>query len=107
MRGSGGRPLVPPSLFALTSLQRGLLPALPFSIGFSGFVFVIAVALQQGAGLGSVAAGPALAPLAVVFFVFSLLGPRPAARYGTRVVTAGAALQGVGLALMALAAWRF
>ncbi|MDQ1019633.1 hypothetical protein QFZ43_006182 [Streptomyces afghaniensis] len=39
--------------------------------------------------------------------MFSLLGPRLVARYGTRVVTAGAALQGLGLALMALAAWRF
>ncbi|NEE13174.1 MFS transporter [Streptomyces sp. SID7499] len=103
----GRTPLVPPSLFALISLRRGLLLVLPFSIGFSGFMFVIAVALQQGAGLGPVAAGLALAPLAVVFFVFSLLGPRLVARYGTRVVTAGAALQGVGLALMALAAWRF
>ncbi|MER5572968.1 MFS transporter [Streptomyces massasporeus] len=103
----GRTPLVPPSLFALTSLRRGLLLVLPFSIGFSGFMFVIAVALQQGAGLGPVAAGLALVPLAVVFFVFSLLGPRLVARYGTRVVTAGAALQGVGLALMALAAWRF
>ena len=103
----GRTPLVPPSLFALTSLRRGLLLVLPFSIGFSGFMFVIAVALQQGAGLSPVAAGLALAPLAVVFFVFSLLGPRLVARYGTRVVTAGAALQGVGLALMALAAWRF
>nr|WP_202459152.1 MFS transporter [Streptomyces sp. SID5464] len=103
----GRTPLVPPSLFALTSLRRGLLLVLPFSIGFSGFMFVIAVALQQGAGLDPVAAGLALAPLAVVFFVFSLLGPRLVARYGTRVVTAGAALQGLGLALMALAAWRF
>ncbi|MFC9126824.1 MFS transporter [Streptomyces sp. NPDC057099] len=104
---AGRTPLVPPSLFTLTSLRRGLLLVLPFSIGFSGFMFVIAVALQEGAGLGPVTAGLALAPLAVVFFVFSLLGPRLVARYGTRVVTAGAVLQGVGLALMALAAWRF
>ncbi|MFC9506925.1 MFS transporter [Streptomyces sp. NPDC057002] len=103
----GRTPLVPPSLFALTSLRRGLLLVLPFSIGFSGFMFVIAVALQEGAGLDPVDAGLALLPLAVVFFVFSLLGPRLVARYGTRVVTAGAVLQGVGLALMALAAWRF
>lgn len=104
---AGRTPLVPPSLFALTSLRRGLLLVLPFSIGFSGFMFVIAVALQQGAGLDPVAAGLALAPLAVVFFVFSLLGPRLVARYGSRVVTAGAVFQGLGLVLMALAAWRF
>ncbi len=103
----GRTPLVPPSLFALVSLRRGLLLILPFSIGFSGFMFVIAVALQDGAGLGPVAAGLALAPLAVVFFLVSLAGPRLVARYGTRVVTAGAVLQGVGVGLIALAAWRF
>ncbi|MEV5429025.1 MFS transporter [Streptomyces sp. NPDC052701] len=101
----GRTPLIPPSLFRLASLRRGLLLILPFSAGFSGFMFVIAVALQQGAGLAPVAAGLALAPLAVVFFVFSLLGPRLVARYGTRVVTAGAVLQGLGLVLIALAAW--
>ncbi|MGC0382513.1 MFS transporter [Streptomyces sp. SAI-129] len=103
---AGRTPLVPPSLFAIVSLRRGLMLIVPFSIGFSGFMFVIAVALQQGAGLGPVAAGLALAPLAVVFFLFSLAGPRLVARYGTRVVPVGAALQGVGLALMTLAAWR-
>ncbi|CCK30195.1 transmembrane efflux protein [Streptomyces davaonensis JCM 4913] len=102
----GRTPLVPPSLFALTSLRRGLVMILPFSIGFSGFMFVIAVALQQGAGLGPVRAGLALAPMAVSFFVVSLAGPRLVARYGTRVVTAGALLQGLGLVLIALAAWR-
>lgn len=102
----GRTPLVPPSLFELTSLRRGLVMIVPFSIGFSGFMFVIAVALQQGAGRGPVAAGLALAPMAVVFFFVSLAGPRLVARYGTRVVTAGAAIQAVGVALMALAAWR-
>lgn len=101
----GRTPLVPPSLFALTSLRRGLVMIVPFSIGFSGFMFVIAVALQQGAGRGPVAAGLALAPMAVVFFFVSLAGPRLVARYGTRVVTVGAVIQGVGVALMALAAW--
>ncbi|MFF5478190.1 MFS transporter [Streptomyces sp. NPDC012935] len=104
---AGRTPLVPPSLFALTSLRRGLVMIVPFSIGFSGFMFVIAVALQQGAGLGPVAAGVALVPMAVVFFFVSLAGPRLVARHGTRVVTAGAVIQGAGVALMALAAWRF
>ncbi|CAM5269464.1 MFS transporter OS=Streptomyces tendae OX=1932 GN=GUR47_09895 PE=4 SV=1 [Streptomyces tendae] len=103
---AGRTPLVPPSLFAIVSLRRGLMLIVPFSICFSGFMFVIAVALQQGAGLGPVAAGLTLAPLAAVYFLFSLAGPRLVARYGTRVVPTGAALQGVGLALMTLAAWR-
>ncbi|WTT92134.1 MFS transporter [Streptomyces sp. NBC_00076] len=102
----GRTPLVPPSLFALVSLRRGLVMILPFSVGFSGFMFVIAVALQQGAGLSPVRAGLALAPLAVTFLFTSIAGPRLIARYGTRVVTAGALLQAVGVGLIALAAWR-
>ncbi|MEU6380428.1 MFS transporter [Streptomyces sp. NPDC046909] len=102
----GRTPLVPPSLFQLVSLRRGLVMIVPFSIGFSGFMFVIAVALQRGAGLGPVRAGLALAPMAVVFFFVSLAGPRLVAKFGTRVVTAGAAIQAVGVGLMALAAWR-
>jgi MFS family permease len=102
----GRTPLVPPSLFRLVSLRRGLVMIVPFSIGFSGFMFVIAVALQRGAGLGPVRAGLALAPMAVVFFFVSLAGPRLVARYGTRVVTAGAGIQAVGVGLMALAVWR-
>ncbi|MFE1287040.1 MFS transporter [Streptomyces sp. NPDC058751] len=103
---AGRTPLVPPSLFELASLRRGLIMIVPFSIGFSGFMFVIAVALQRGAGLGPVPAGLALAPMAVVFFVTSLCGPRLIARFGTRVVTAGGLVQAVGLALITLAAWR-
>ncbi|MGC0332125.1 MFS family permease [Streptomyces sp. SAI-170] len=103
---AGRTPLVPPSLFAVKSLRRGLVMILPFSIGFSGFMFVVAVALQQGAGLGPVAAGLALAPLAVAFFFLSLAGPRLVTRFGTRVVTAGAVLQAVGIGLMVLAFWR-
>ncbi|MGV9564807.1 MFS transporter [Streptomyces sp. NPDC003480] len=102
----GRTPLVPPSLLALTSLRRGLVMLVPFSIGFSGFMFVIAVALQRGAGLGPVPAGLALTPMAVAFFAVSLCGPRLVARFGTRVVTAGGLVQAAGVALMALAAWR-
>ncbi|MGC9538440.1 MFS transporter [Streptomyces sp. UG1] len=103
---AGRTPLVPPSLFELVSLRRGLVMIVPFSIGFSGFMFVIAVALQQGAGLGPVGAGLALVPMAVAFFSVSLAGPRLVTRYGTRVVTAGAAVQAVGVGLIAVTAWR-
>jgi hypothetical protein len=102
----GRTPLVPPSLLALTSLRRGLLMVVPFSIGFSGFMFVIAVALQQGAGLGPVPAGLTLAPMAVSFFAVSLAGPRLVTRWGTRVVGAGSLVQAVGAGVMALTVWR-
>ncbi|MGV9341809.1 MFS transporter [Streptomyces sp. NPDC003688] len=101
----GHTPLLPPSLFAAPSLRRGLLIIVPFSLGFSGFMFVIALSLQQGAGLGPVAAGLALAPMAVSFLLVSLIGPRLIARFGTRVVATGSALQGIGVLLIALAVW--
>ncbi|MFI6872669.1 MFS transporter [Streptomyces sp. NPDC050400] len=103
---AGRTPLVPPSLFRILSLRRGLVMVLPFSVGFSGFMFVIAVALQQGERQSATAAGLALAPMAAVFFATSLAGPRLVARWGSRVVTAGGLLQGVGVALIAFAAWR-
>lgn len=102
----GRTPLVPPSLFALVSLQRGLALVVPFSIGFGGFMFVIAVALQQGLRMGPVAAGFALVPMAVAFFAASLAGPRLVRRHGSLVVTAGAVVQGVGVVLLALTVWR-
>ncbi|MFF5185044.1 MFS transporter [Streptomyces sp. NPDC000345] len=99
----GRTPLVPPSLLALTTLRRGLTIMAPLAVGFSGFMFVVAVALQGGAGLGPVRAGLALAPMALAFFAASLAGPHLVARFGSRVVTAGAALQGVGILLIVLA----
>ncbi|MCF3961886.1 MFS transporter [Streptomyces fuscigenes] len=104
--GAGRTPLVPPSLFHQVSLRRGLVLVLPFSIGFGGFMFVFAVALQQGLGMGAVAAGVALVPLAVTFFAASLAGPRLVRRHGSLVVPAGAVLQALGLVLMAYAVWR-
>ncbi|MFD9355782.1 MFS transporter [Streptomyces sp. NPDC060031] len=96
----GRTPLVPPSLLRLESLRRGLVLVMPFSIGFSGFMFVMAVALQQGLRMGPVTAGLALVPMAAAFFAASLAGPRLVGRYGSRVVTAGSVLQGVGVALI-------
>ncbi|MFI0728068.1 MFS transporter [Streptomyces sp. NPDC021225] len=106
LESSGRVPLLPPSLFALPGLRRGLLMILPFSAGFGGFMFVIAVALQQGLRYGPVEAGLALTPMAAAFFVASLMGPRLVSRYGNRVVTAGAVFQAVGIVLLMLAVQR-
>ncbi|MFF9507678.1 MFS transporter [Streptomyces sp. NPDC014724] len=102
----GRTPLVPPSLLRLESLRRGLALVVPFSIGFGGFMFVIAVALQQGLELGPAAAGLSMAPMAVAFFVASLAGPRLILRYGSRVVTAGGVIQAVGVLVLALTVWQ-
>ncbi|MFJ8163765.1 MFS transporter [Streptomyces sp. NPDC096136] len=102
----GRTPLVPPSLLRLVSLRRGLVMMVPFSIGFSGFMFVVAVALQQGLRMGPVPAGLALVPMALAFFAASLAGPRLVGRFGSRVVTAGGIIQAAGIGLLLVTVWR-
>ncbi|MFD7920430.1 MFS transporter [Streptomyces sp. NPDC059740] len=94
---AGRTALVPPSLLRIASARSGLGMIVPFCLGFGGFMFVIAVALQDGLRYGPLAAGLALAPLCVTFFVSSLAGPRLVARFGRRVVVAGSLVQGLGL----------
>ncbi|MFJ9695459.1 MFS transporter [Kitasatospora sp. NPDC101183] len=99
---AGGTPLVPPSLLRIPEMRRGLGIALPYFAGFGGFMFVIAVVLQQGLHLGVVAAGWALVPMAVGYFSASLASPRLIGRWGSRVLSAGAVVQGAGLASLAV-----
>ncbi|MBT2383552.1 MFS transporter [Streptomyces sp. ISL-11] len=94
---AGRTPLVPPSLLRVHSVRTGLALLVPFSLGWGGFMFVLAVALQEGLRLGPLAAGLALLPLCVTFLLGSLAGPRLAARFGRRAVTAGALFQVAGL----------
>jgi EmrB/QacA subfamily drug resistance transporter len=104
----GGHPIVPPSLVRLPGMQRGLLIAAPFFAGFGAFMFVSALALQRGAGLGPLGSGLALVPMAVSFLIASLSTARLTARYGRRVISVGALLQAAGLAGLSLtlfAAW--
>jgi MFS family permease len=98
---TGGHPLLPPSLVRIHSVRSGLLLILPFGVGFGGFMFVLAVALQDGLNFGALAAGAALAPLCAAFFAASLLGPRAVARFGRATVTFGSLVQGVGLLALA------
>ncbi|EDY44577.1 MFS transporter [Streptomyces sp. SPB074] len=98
----GGVPLVPPGLLRLPSMRHGLPLLLAFCAGFGGFMFVAAIALQEGLRLSPVAAGAALAPMAVAFFAGALAGPRLVRRWGGRVVTAGALIQGAGLTILAV-----
>jgi MFS family permease len=98
----GGVPLVPPGLLRLPSMRRGLPLLLPFCVGFGGFMFAVALAFQEGLRMSPVAAGLALAPMASAFFAGALAGPRLVRRWGGRVVTAGALIQGAGVAVLAV-----
>jgi MFS family permease len=105
---SGRVPLIPLSLGRIPEMRRGLGIALPYFSSFGGFMFVVAIMLQQGLRVGPVTAGLALVPMAVGYFAASLAGPRLVGRFGSRVITAGAIIQGIGLATLAstaLADW--
>ncbi|MFI0896993.1 MFS transporter [Streptomyces sp. NPDC020983] len=94
---TGGDPLLPPSLLRIHSVRSGLLLILPLCVGFGGFMFVLAVAMQDGLRFGALSAGAALAPLSAAFFAASLLGPRVVARFGRLTVTGGSLVQAAGL----------
>jgi MFS family permease len=105
---AGHVPLVPPSLLRLPGMRRGLALAIPFFAGFGGFMFVFAVALQQGLGLDALSCGLALLPMMLGFLVASVLSTWLVTRLGQRVLTVGALMQGAGLAILAatvLADW--
>jgi MFS family permease len=97
---SGRIPLVPPSLLRHRSMRSGLLMALPFFAGFGAFMFCYALLVQQGLHDSALAAGVALAPMAVVFLAASLSTPRLLRRFGAKVLAAGAILQGAGLIIL-------
>lgn len=104
----GEIPLVPPSLLRLPSMRRGLGLGVPFFAGFGGFMFVVAVVLQQDLHSSALSAGLALVPLAGTFMVASLASSRLIGRYGRPVLTAGLAVQAVGLLTLvatALLSW--
>src|SRR5438067_1931373 len=97
MEARGGVPLLPMSVLRVPSMRRGLGIAVPFFIGFGGFMFVYALTLQDGLRLGPLGSGLALTPLAVGFLVVSLLSSRIVARIGHRAVVVGASVQLLGL----------
>lgn len=94
----GGVPLVPTSVLALSSVRRGLLVGVPFFAGFGGFMFVYALVLQDGARFTPLRTGLTLVPMAVGFLAASLAMPNLIARFGRRVLVAGALIQLLGLA---------
>jgi MFS family permease len=94
---AGGTPLLPPSVMRLPSVRNGLMVAVPFFAGFGSFMFVYAMTLQSGLGLGPLGAGAALTPMAVAYFTMSVLSSRLVARYGQKVVTVGGLILALGM----------
>jgi MFS family permease len=95
----GVAPLLPlPLLLGTASMRRGL-PVLAVFFGvFGAFMFVFALVAQNGLGLSSLAAGLAITPVCVAYFVTSFQVPRLVERFGRRVLIVGLLLEGIGLA---------
>ncbi|WP_051228977.1 MFS transporter [Paludibacterium yongneupense] len=94
----GRHPLLPPALLRLASARFGLLIAVLFFSCWSGFMFVVALLLQAGAGLSALSAGNAFIALGASYFVSSLLSTRLVARIGmVPALLWGCAIQMSGL----------
>jgi EmrB/QacA subfamily drug resistance transporter len=104
---NGGAPLIPPSVLEHASMRRGLLLAVPFFATFGAFMFVYALVTQTYLSFSALRAGVAMGPMAVLFLLTSLATTRLVARYGRKVIGAGATIQLVGLLVLiaTLLAW--
>lgn len=95
---AGRDPLLPPALLRLPSMRLGMLVAALFFAGWGGFMFVVALALQAGAGLSPLQAGNAFIALGLSYFVVSLLSARLSRRLGhARTMVLGCLVQLAGL----------
>jgi MFS family permease len=94
----GAVPLLPPSLFRIASVRFGMLVALVFYACFSGYMFVMALTLQAGAGLSPTHSGNVFIAMGVAYFIGSLLTARAVAWLGrTGTLITGCLIQMTGL----------
>lgn len=95
---AGHFPLLPPTLMRQSSVRFGLVLALIFFSCWSGFMFVLALALQSGAGLSPLESGNAFIALGASYFAGSLLTPTTVNRLGrTFSLMTGCLIQMAGL----------
>ncbi|WP_336209488.1 MFS transporter [Nonomuraea sp. LPB2021202275-12-8] len=97
---AGGEPLVDPDVLREPGFASGL-PAIALLFGTSaGLSFVLALYLQDGAGLSALAAGAVGTALNAGFFVACLRTGRLVERFGRRVPVSGALTLLLGLGLL-------
>ncbi|HEY3907352.1 MAG TPA: MFS transporter [Streptosporangiaceae bacterium] len=98
----GGAPLIAPSLVSLPSMRRGLALAIPFFVAFGAFMFVFALAVQDGLHYSPLRSGISLAPMMVTFLIGTLVAPRLVARFGGRGIAVAMAAEVVALVSLAI-----
>jgi MFS family permease len=99
VEGRVAEPLLDLSLFRNRLFTAGNLTGLLNGVARNGVLFLLVFYLQGAKGMDPVAAGLALAPLAVGLLVLSPVAGVLADRYGSRLLaTAGMVVTGIGLA---------
>src|SRR5271155_3297995 len=92
-----GRPLLPLSLFEHRAFNAGLLVNLGFFSFFGSVLLTLTLFLQEGLHYSPMRAGLTFAPLGVAFALSSLKGRSLHARYGTAIISVGAAAALLGV----------
>ena len=97
VEATGAVPLIAPSLLERATMRRGLLILGSGFLAFGGFIFVFALALQGGNGMGAFESGLSMAPMALGQFLAALRAPKLIGRIGVRTLQVGGAVQAAGL----------
>ena len=95
--GRGGQPILPRSLLGLPGMAAGLGGLFASMAIFGGWLFGLALELQDGLGESPLRAGLTFVPCGVAFAFVSLNWRRLPARYHDRLPMAGFVVNGAGL----------
>ena len=95
--GRGGQPILPRSLLGLPGMVAGLGGLFATMVIFGGWLFALALELQDGLGESPLRAGLTFVPCGVAFALVSLNWRRLPARYHEQLPVAGFVLTGVSL----------
>jgi MFS family permease len=93
----GRVPLLPPSILAVRSMRRGLPVLVGFFAVFGVFMFVYAIAVQDGLHHTALTTGLAIMPVGVAYFTASFAVPALLRRLDRNVLTIGLAIEAAGL----------
>jgi MFS family permease len=93
----GGQPILPRSLLGLPGMATGLGGLFAAMVVFGGWLFGLALELQDGLGYSPMRAGLTFVPCGVAFALVSLNWRRLPARYHSGLVMTGFAVTGAGL----------
>ncbi len=93
----GGQPILPSSLLRLPGMIAGLGGLFAAMVTFGGWLFGLALELQDGLGESPLRAGLTFVPCGVAFAIVSMNWRRLPARYHARLPMLGFLVNGVGL----------